>query len=107
MLGDHLLRDPCGWLGLRSSVQAELALDEEVDLVGVQLTFLLHDLAGNLEGEHQLVLLKQAQAHIAEGVPGQGLQNVPEPLYQLRGLQVKPQQDGHVVIQTAARLRSV
>lgn len=83
-----LIRDPSGWLALRCSIQAELALDEEVGFSRVQKAFLLHDLAGDLEGKHQLMLLEQAQADIAEDVPRQGFQNVLQPLCQVRCLHI-------------------
>ena len=79
-----LVRDPVKGLLPISLLKAEVTLEEEVKLLSIKLSVRFQELDGHLEGEHELVLLKEAKTRVVVHVEGQSLNDVPQSDVQVR-----------------------
>mmetsp|Transcript_46018 Transcript_46018/g.147044 ORF Transcript_46018/g.147044 Transcript_46018/m.147044 type:complete len:435 (-) Transcript_46018:172-1476(-) len=71
-----LVRKPLERLLPRGLLQGEVALQEEVEKVVVELPVALEHLDGHLEGEHELVLLEQPEAGVVVHVERERVDDV-------------------------------
>mmetsp|Transcript_14108 Transcript_14108/g.33880 ORF Transcript_14108/g.33880 Transcript_14108/m.33880 type:complete len:904 (+) Transcript_14108:88-2799(+) len=77
-----LLRPPLVRLLALGLLQAQVALEEEVQLLAVEAPLALLHLDGHLERQHELVHLEQAQAREVVHVVGERLHHVAQPALQ-------------------------